>query len=115
MNIPLSMDFYEVKTWAMQDAPELEGAFSEEKKKISEEVLQIGLNWVKMESYQAGTTDADRHHRRLMCKKYIKNKFLEKQRSAGFVLEELILYIILNAVIGWVIRRLLDNWLDIDI
>jgi len=104
--------YEEIKDWAFSDAPELEGDFSQEKRNLAEDALRFGYEWCTMQPVES-LMSRNRHeyiNNRQECKKYIKEKILSNKESSGFILINFLFVAVLNAVIGWVIRKLLDNW-----
>jgi len=111
---PQSDNFEDIRAWAMEDAPELDGENSSEKKNLSEICLRFGHDWVRIQPQKNSgkkLTKLEKRQQRQECKKYFKNRYLSEPQPVGFLLSGVLFTIILNAVIGWVVRRLLDDWI----
>lgn len=87
--------------------------FDTTKRKLGEEALKYAFDW-HIQNPKVGTEHTNIKQERKTCKKYIKQNFRPLQTDYGYsssIIAGWIFYLILNAVINWVIRRLLDDWL----
>lgn len=87
--------------------------FDAHKQRLGEEALQYAFDW-HIQNPKVGTERDNIKQSRKACKAYIKKNFHPVQTNYGYsssLIAGWIFYLVLNAVINWVIRRLLDDWL----
>lgn len=88
--------------------------YGETRSTLADKALEYAFDW-HVQNPKAGTKNGKSlRQNRKECKLYVKNRFRQdrvKAQAYGFVIPAWILSIILNVIISWVIRRLLDDWL----
>jgi len=109
------MNKQQFTTWAMQ-SPDTK-SYTSTQSKLALATLPLGYDWYEQNksSLSTGKDRKAKYKRRVKseCRAYIYDKFKPNPADYGYssVFVAWIFYWILSAVINFVIRRLLDDWI----
>lgn len=104
MNIPSKdADFDTIRAWALQEPVSVKGCDSNTRDNLSERGLMAGYDWIQNNKPVSITKETRR-----TFKKHVKESL--QNQPAGFILSSIILMAVIQCIVGWLTRKLLDEW-----
>jgi len=111
---PKSSSSEDIKVWAFRSTDEFNHIKSDKVSTLAEECLSEGLAWLQSQPKDSLGPQTDKQTqkaKRKEMKKHIREAIRPREDSYGCIFGSIILIAVLNAIISWVVRRLLDDYI----
>ena len=102
-------DFETVRQWAMKEPVAITATSDSVRDNLSEVGLLAGYEWIKSNPGSHNKKDFRKHVKQAI------NQHIEDTKSVGaieFGIGSIILLAVIQAIIGWIVRKLLDEWIS---